>query len=157
MSIDMVLILRCYIHAERAGLWQQHLQEVQEQTLEHETQTCIEVHFVGDQYDFGLKSLKGDEHQRLPEYVPVDSIKIPDWKIFLSNRCNKANVLSYLASRWFLESSWPNGFCLVLGVNAQETHVMQMEHTSVDELYCPNHERRTPESLLTLLAVTTTA
>ncbi|KAG1662101.1 hypothetical protein GQR58_021110 [Nymphon striatum] len=28
MYIDMMLILRRYIHAERAGLWQQHLQEV---------------------------------------------------------------------------------------------------------------------------------
>ncbi|KAG1672872.1 hypothetical protein GQR58_015794 [Nymphon striatum] len=38
------------------------------------------------------------------------------------------------------EESWPAGFCLVLGVNAQATRVTQTEHTDVDELYCPNHE-----------------
>ncbi|KAG1666461.1 hypothetical protein GQR58_018881 [Nymphon striatum] len=89
---------------------------------------------------------KGDERQRresninLPEYVPADSMKIPDWKTLLSNPCNKINMLSYLASCWSQEASWPAGFCLVLGVNAQATRVTQTEHTDVDELYCPNHE-----------------
>ncbi|KAG1649640.1 hypothetical protein GQR58_028793 [Nymphon striatum] len=100
-----------------------------EKLLNMKPRHCTEVHFVGDQYDFGLKSLKGDERQRresninLPEYVPADSMKIPDWKTLLSNPCNKTNMLSYLASRWSQEASWPAGFCLVLGVNAQETRV----------------------------------
>ncbi|KAG1668451.1 hypothetical protein GQR58_017873 [Nymphon striatum] len=117
-----------------------------EKLLNTKPRHCTEVHFVGDQYDFGLKSLKGDERQRresninLPEYVPADSIKIPDWKTLLSNPCNKTNMLSYLASRWSQEASWPAGFCLVLGVNAQATRVTQTEHTDVDELYCANHE-----------------
>ncbi|KAG1684653.1 hypothetical protein GQR58_009370 [Nymphon striatum] len=120
-----------------------------EKLLNMKPRHCTEVHFVGDQYDFGLKSLKGDERQRresninLPEYVLAvlaDSMKIPDWKTLLSNPCNKTNMLSYLASRWSQEVSWPAGFCLVLGVNAQATRVTQMEHTDVDELYCPNHE-----------------
>ncbi|KAG1679025.1 Protein CASC3 [Nymphon striatum] len=227
MYIDMMLILRRYIHAERAGLWQQHLQEVRnmlpytiasghskymsclpiylnemqklpetppevheefaagkftvhqtagdfngvwtnlamafiqpfntlgsstfgqlqeryrDKFLNMKPRHCTEVHFVGNQYDFELKSLKCDERQRresninLPEYVPADSMKIPDWKTLLSNSCNRTNMLSYLASRWSQEASWPAGFCLVLGVNAQAT---QTEHTDVDELYCPNHE-----------------
>ncbi|KAG1649643.1 Solute carrier family 23 member 2 [Nymphon striatum] len=230
MYIDMMLILRRYIHAERAGLWQQHLQEVRnmlpytiasghskymsclpiylnemqklpetppevheefaagkftvhqtagdfngvwtdlamafiqpfntlgsstfgqlqeryrDKFLNMKPRHCTEVHFVGDQYDFELKSLKCDERQRresninLPEYVPADSMKIPDWKTLLSNPCNRTNMLSYLASRWSQEASWPAGFCLVLGVNAQATRVTQTEHTDVDELYCPNHE-----------------
>ncbi|KAG1669339.1 Zinc finger protein 696 [Nymphon striatum] len=117
-----------------------------EKLLNMKPRHCTEVHFVGDQYDFGLKSLKGDERQRresninLPEYVPADSMKIPDWKTLLSNLCNKTNMLSYLASRWSQEASWPAGFCLVLGVNAQATRVTQTGHTNVDELYCPNHE-----------------
>ncbi|KAG1702080.1 hypothetical protein GQR58_004551 [Nymphon striatum] len=117
-----------------------------EKLLNMKPRHCTEVHFVGDQYDFGLKSLKGDERQRresninLPEYVPADSMEIPDWKTLLSNPCNKTNMMSYLASRWSQEASWPAGFCLVLGVNAQATRVTQMEHTDVDELYCPNHE-----------------
>ncbi|KAG1659213.1 Spectrin beta chain [Nymphon striatum] len=230
MYIDMMLILRRYIHAERAGLWQQHLQEVRnmlpytiasghskymsclpiylnemqklpetppevheefaagkftvhqtagdfngvwtnlamafiqpfntlgsstfgqlqeryrDKFLNMKPRHCTEVHFVGNQYDFELKILKCDERQRresninLPEYVPADSMKIPDWKTLLSNSCNRTNMLSYLASRWSQEASWPAGFCLVLGVNAQATRVTQTEHTDVDELYCPNHE-----------------
>ncbi|KAG1683471.1 hypothetical protein GQR58_010014 [Nymphon striatum] len=76
-----------------------------EKLLNMKPRHCTEVHFVGDQYDFGLKSLKGDERQRresninLPEYVPADIMKIPDWKTLLSNPCNKTNMLSYLASR----------------------------------------------------------
>ncbi|KAG1649605.1 hypothetical protein GQR58_028853 [Nymphon striatum] len=117
-----------------------------EKLLNMKPRHCTEVHFVGDQYDFGLKSLKGDERQKLesninlPEYVPADSMKIPDWKTLLSNPCNRTNMLSYLASRWSQEASWPADFCLVLGVNAQATRVTQTEHTDVDELYCPNHE-----------------
>ncbi|KAG1681872.1 CCR4-NOT transcription complex subunit 6 [Nymphon striatum] len=230
MYIDMMLILRRYIHAERAGLWQQHLQEVRnmlpytiasghskymsclpiylnemqklpetapevheefaagkftvhqtagdfngvwtdlamafiqrfntlgsstfgqlqeryrDKLLNMKPRHCTEVHFVGDQYDFELKSLKCDERQRqesninLPEYVPANSMKIPDWKTLLSNPCNRTNMLSYLASRWSQEAFWPAGFCLVLGVNAQATRVTQTEHTDVDELYCLNHE-----------------
>ncbi|KAG1674634.1 hypothetical protein GQR58_015006 [Nymphon striatum] len=117
-----------------------------EKLLNMKPRHCTEVHFVGDQYDFGLKSLKGDERQRresninLPEYVLANSMKIPDWNTLLSNPCNKTNMMSYLASRWSQEASWPAGFCLVLGVNAQATRVTQTEHTDVDELYCPNHE-----------------
>ncbi|KAG1699858.1 hypothetical protein GQR58_005446 [Nymphon striatum] len=91
-----------------------------EKLLNMKPRHCTEVHFVGDQYDFGLKSLKGDERQRresninLPEYVPADSMNIPDWKTLLSNPCNKTNMLSYLASRWSQEASWPAGFCLVI-------------------------------------------
>ncbi|KAG1686677.1 hypothetical protein GQR58_008639 [Nymphon striatum] len=230
MYINMMLILRRYIHADRAGLWQQHLQEVRnmlpytiasghskymsclpfylnemqklpetapkvheefaagkftvhqtagdfngvwtdlamafiqrfntlgsstfgqlqeryrDKLLNMKPRHCTEVHFVGDQYDFELKSLKCDERQRresninLPEYVPADSMKIPDWKTLLSNPCNRTNMLSYLASSWSQEASWPAGFCLVLGMNAQATRVTQTEHIDVDELYCPNHE-----------------
>ena len=35
MSIEMVLILNHYIHAERAGLWEQHLQEVKKYATIH--------------------------------------------------------------------------------------------------------------------------
>ncbi|KAG1650356.1 hypothetical protein GQR58_028097 [Nymphon striatum] len=117
-----------------------------EKLLNMKPRHCTEVHFVGDQYDFGLKSLKGDERQRrksninLPEYVPADSMKIPDWKTLLSNSCNRNNMQSYLASHWSQEASYPADFCLVLGVIAQATRAMQTEHTDVDELYCPNHE-----------------
>ncbi|KAK7081374.1 hypothetical protein SK128_010483 [Halocaridina rubra] len=38
------------------------------------------------------------------------------------------------------ESSWPNGFCLILGVDTQAMRVTQTEHTNVDDLFCPNHE-----------------
>ncbi|KAK7051685.1 hypothetical protein SK128_016714, partial [Halocaridina rubra] len=57
-------------------LQERHRNKLLNMKLKH----CTEAHFVGGQYDFGLKSIKGDEHQ----YVPVDGIKISDWKTFLS-------------------------------------------------------------------------
>ncbi|KAG1710412.1 hypothetical protein GQR58_002697 [Nymphon striatum] len=105
-----------------------------EKLLNMKPRHCTEVHFVGDQYYFGLKSLKGDERQRresninLPKYVPADSMKIPDWKTLQSNLCNKTNMLSYLASRWSQEASWPAGFCLVLGATDTDIIVLAMYH-----------------------------
>ena len=104
---------------------------------------CNEVHFIGDRYDFDIMSLKGDEWQRRgigktsPEYVPADNLKIPDWKTFLSNPRNKANLLKYLSSCWS-KSSLPDGFTMVLGIEAQAICVTNNGET--DHLRCPNHE-----------------
>ena len=104
---------------------------------------CNEVHFIGDRYDFDIMSLKGDERQRRgigktsPEYVPADNLKIPDWKTFLSNPRNKANLLKYLSSCWS-KSSLPDGFTMVLGIEAQAICVTNNGVT--DHLRCPNHE-----------------
>ena len=88
-------------------------------------------------------SLKGDERQRRglgktsPEYVPSDNLKIQDWKRFLSNPRNKANLLKYLSSCWS-KISFPDGFTMVLGIKAQAICVTN--NRVVDQLHCPNHE-----------------
>jgi len=106
---------------------------------------CQEVHFIGDRYDFGLQSLKGDERHRRemdvssPEYVPADTLAIPAWKGFLSNPCNKANLLSYLSSCWSI-ASLPDGFSLVLGISPDAIRVTKNGATAIRELHCPSHE-----------------
>ncbi|KAG1681421.1 hypothetical protein GQR58_011876 [Nymphon striatum] len=109
-----------------------------EKLLNMKPRHCTEVHFVGDQYDFGLKSLKGDERQRqesninLPEYVPADSMKIPDWKTLLSNPCNKTNMLSYLASCWSQVSAWFLGiFAHIASCDDNNVFVIQATDTDI--------------------------
>ena len=103
---------------------------------------CNEVQFIGDRYDFGVMSLKGDEHQRRgigktsPEYVPADNLKIPDWKTFLSNPKYKTNLLKYLSSCWS-KSSLPDGFTMVLGIEAQA--ICLTNNGVRDQPHCPNH------------------
>ena len=105
---------------------------------------CNEVHFIGDRYDFGIMSLKGDECQRReigktsPDYVPADNLKIPDWKTFLLNPRNKTNLPKYLSSCWY-KSSLPDGFTMVLGIETQAICVTNNEVR--DQLHCPNHEK----------------
>ena len=104
---------------------------------------CNEVHFIGDRYDFGVMSLKGDERQRRgigktsPEYVPADNLKIPDWKTFLSNPQNKTNQLKYLSACW-AKSSLPDGFTMVLGIEAQAICVTN--NGVRDQLHCLNNK-----------------
>jgi len=106
---------------------------------------CQEVHFVGDRYDFGLNSLKGDERHRRgsgnqsPEYIPADNLAIPPWKTFLSNPSNKANLLSYLESCWSV-AALPDGFCSILGISSHAVRVTKEGTTIMNELHCPNHE-----------------
>ena len=106
---------------------------------------CNKVHFVGDQYDFGVMSLKGDERQRRgsrktsSEYVPADTLKIPDWKTFLSNPSNKTNLLKYLSESWS-KSTVPDGITIVIAVDAQTVQVSSYGVSILEELYCPTHE-----------------
>ena len=58
--------------------------------LYHKPVGCRVVHFVGDIYDIpddvSLKCdecLRRDQSKFSPEYVPVDSIEIPDWNTLL--------------------------------------------------------------------------
>ena len=106
---------------------------------------CNKVHFVGDRYDFGVMSLKGDERQRRgsgktsSEYVPADTLKIPDWKTFLSNPSNKTNLLKYLSDSWS-KSTVPDGITIVIAVDAQAVQVSSYGVSILQELYCPTHE-----------------
>ena len=64
---------------------------------------------------------------------------IPAWKGFLSNPCNKANLLSYLSSCWSI-ASLPDGFSLVLGFSPDAIRVTKNGATAIRKLHCPSHE-----------------
>ena len=106
---------------------------------------CKEVHFIGDRYDFGLRSLKGDERLRrgkgssTPEYIPADNLAIPEWKSFLTNPRNKENLLSYLQASW-AGIPMPDGVCLTVGVKDTAKSITSEGTTPVQELNCNNHE-----------------
>lgn len=107
---------------------------------------CHEVHFIGDRYDFGIHSLKEDERHRRtaditqsPEFIPADMVAIPAWKLFLSNPCNKTNLLSYLSSSW-ATATLPDGFHLVLGVTSDSIRITQNGVTVIQNLHCATHE-----------------
>lgn len=107
---------------------------------------CSEVHFVGDRYDFGEMSLKGNERQRrgkgasAQEYVPDHNMKIPEWKGFISNQQNKANLLQYLSSCWTQPSSVPEGTTLVIGVGEEGIRVTSCGTSVLQGLCCHTHE-----------------
>ncbi len=80
-----------------ANLQQRYVDKV----LRDKQANCNCVHFVGDRYDFSpTESLKAEERDKRQssskepacrEYVPSDTLDIPEWKGFCSNPNNKAN------------------------------------------------------------------
>lgn len=66
---------------------------------------CKIVHIVGDRYDKDDSvSLKRDERlARLntgemgPQFIPEGNLRIPDWKLFIKNPVNKANLLDFIS------------------------------------------------------------
>ena len=70
---------------------------------------CDCIHFVGDRYDVSpAKSLKGEEQEKrmktcpskMKEYKPHDTLPIPEWKGFIHNPLNKANLLNHMGEAW---------------------------------------------------------
>ncbi|CAM4331490.1 unnamed protein product [Leuciscus chuanchicus] len=66
---------------------------------------CDCIHFVGDRYDVSpAESLKGKEREKrmktcpskMKEYKAHDTLPIPEWKGFIHNPLNKANLLNYM-------------------------------------------------------------
>ena len=69
---------------------------------------CHCIHFVGDCYDVSpTESLKCEEREKrmncsskYNEYIPHDSLAIPEWKGFIQNPQNKANLIDYVGEAW---------------------------------------------------------
>ena len=70
---------------------------------------CDCIHFVGDRYDVSpAESLKGEEREKrmktcpskMKEYKPHDTLPIPEWKGFIHNPLNKANLLNHMGEAW---------------------------------------------------------
>ncbi|KAG1704021.1 hypothetical protein GQR58_004102 [Nymphon striatum] len=141
MYIDMMLILRHYIHAERAGLWQQHLQEVRNMlpytiASGHSTyMSCLPIYLnekqklpetareVHEEFAAG----KFTVHQTAGDFNGVWT----DLAMAFIQRFNTLGSRGILAC-WLLPGSWserPGNSCDADGT-----------YTDVDELYCPIHE-----------------
>ena len=87
------------------------------------SQGCKYIHFVGDRYDFSpTSSLKQETRQkRSPgkqerEYEVSGGTKIPEWKRFMANVKNKANLLNFIGESWMNENrKIPKGIQLIIG------------------------------------------
>ena len=113
---------------------------------------CTHVHFVGDRYDFGEdKSLKGDERHRRDqsgksqEYHPSSSLPVPDFKNFMKNPSNKANLLDFFSSSLSDNKHLiPDSVAFILGGTFREPGatllVTNNSVSNVEELSCIEHE-----------------
>jgi hypothetical protein len=128
-----------------ASVFSQLQERYKDKILKMKPVGCSEVHFVGDRYDFGEMSLKGDERLRRQtgasalEYVPNDNMKIPGWNAFISNPKNKTNLLSYITSCW-AKSPLPDGISLIVGVDTKGICVTNRGVTVLEDICCNNHE-----------------
>lgn len=99
------------------------------------------------------ESLKGEErekrektrHGKLKEYRPHDTVAIPEWKGFVQNPLNKANLLNYMGEAWAAQhEALPPGFTLILGGVFRDPGraVLLSEdcHIELPELSCEKHE-----------------
>ena len=84
---------------------------------------CNLIHFVGDRYDVPpSESLKYKERARREksgkekskEYQPYDVLPVPEWKNFMQNPNNKANLLNFLGESW-AHQNFSSSCTLILG------------------------------------------
>ena len=120
--------------------------------LQMKPTSCGSVHLVGDRYDVPLcKSLKGDERLRRkttdssPEFVITRELEVPEWKQFMSNPKNKANLLHFVASCWEESpGSLPETVTIVVGGMFEDAgKTVELKNsgtTEIRELACTDHE-----------------
>jgi len=115
---------------------------------------CDCIHFVGDRYDVPpAESLKGEEREKrkksgpgkMKEYKPHDTLSIPEWKGFVHNPQNKANLLNYMGEAWAAQNkSLPTGRTLILGGifhDPGRTILLSADcQIELPELSCEKHE-----------------
>jgi len=115
---------------------------------------CDCIHFVGDRYDVSpAESLKGEEREKrmktcpnkMTEYKPHDALAIPEWKSFIQNTLNKANLLNYMGEAWTAQhKSLPAGCTLILGgIFRDPGRAILLSadcQTELPELSCEKHE-----------------
>ena len=82
---------------------------------------------------------------KLKEYKPHDSLAIPEWKGFIQNPQNKANLMDYVAEAWSANcKSLPPGCQLILGgvfCDPGRTVLLSADgQVELPELSCEKHE-----------------
>ena len=114
---------------------------------------CNCINIVGDRYDFDKTvSLKCGERQRrhqsesTNEYHISKNLEIPDWKTFLKNPTNKANLLSFIASSLSTTTTRemiPDDVTVILSGMAKDSgqsFCLTKMSVSVIDLSCKSHE-----------------
>ncbi|XP_061566210.1 uncharacterized protein LOC133420532 [Cololabis saira] len=108
MIVDAMAFIQRHQH-----LGSSTFHELQAKYLKHLlsgiTDNCDCIRFVGDRYDVSpAESLKGEEREKrmktcpskMKEYKPHDTLALPEWKGFVQNPLNKANLLNYMGETW---------------------------------------------------------
>jgi hypothetical protein len=113
---------------------------------------CQRIHFVGDRYDFSTSvSLKQEirvkrgSSKTAREYEINSAMGIPEWKNFLENPQNKANLLRFIGESWMKDhSSLPQGLHLIIGGILENPGLtVLIKNTGcheLTELACTQHE-----------------
>ena len=115
---------------------------------------CDCIHFVGDRYDVSpAESLKSEErekrmktfHSKMKDYKPHDTLIIPEWKSYIYNPVNKANLLNYIGEAWAAKhKSLPARCTLILGgifSDPGRTVLLSADSKAeLPELSCEKHE-----------------
>ncbi|XP_060776579.1 uncharacterized protein LOC132886053 [Neoarius graeffei] len=124
MVVDAMAFIQRYQHLGSSTFYELQGNYLR-QLLEMLPDQCDCIHFVGDRYDFSpAESLKGEEREKrmktcpskMKEYKPHDTLPVPEWKGFIHNPRNKANLLNYLGEAWTAQNkSLPAGCTLILG------------------------------------------
>lgn len=97
MVVDAMAFIQCYLQGKYLR-----------QLLGILPDKCDCIHFVGDRYVSPAKSLKGEDREKrlkacpskMKKYKPHDTLPIPEWKCFIHNPLNKANLLNYIGEAW---------------------------------------------------------
>lgn len=101
MVVDAMAFIQRHQHLGSSTFNEQQVKYLK-QLLSCIPDNCDCIHFVGDRYDVSpAESLKGEEREKRMktcpskmEYKRHDTLAIPEWKGFLHNPLNKANLLN---------------------------------------------------------------
>ena len=82
---------------------------------------------------------------KMKEYKPHDTLPLPEWKGFVQNPLNKANLLNYMGKAWAAQhKSLPAGCTLILGGlfrDPSRTVLLSADcQVELSELSCEKHE-----------------
>jgi len=128
-------------------------QKYLKQLMSNRPPNCNLIHFVGDRYDLppseNLKYKKRARREKSgkrksKEYQPYDALPVPEWKNFMQNPNNKANLMNFLGESW-AHQNFPSGCTLILGsVFKDPGRTLLVSHGSeardLPELSCRCHE-----------------
>ncbi|KAJ8403227.1 hypothetical protein AAFF_G00354440 [Aldrovandia affinis] len=153
MVVDAMAFIQLHQHLGSSTFHELQVKYLK-QLLSSIPDNCDCIHFVGDRYDVSpAESLKGEEREKrmktcpskMKEYKPHDTLAIPEWKGFVHNPLNKANLLNYMGEAWAAQyKSLPAGCTLILGGIFRDpgrTVLLSADcQVELPELSCEKHE-----------------